>query len=93
MAYVRKKKVKDREYYQLVEAYRENGKVRQRVLAHLGRSPNVDDALETLPQSIAMRRRVLSRYPKRLQPGMERRILQDEERLARLTDLRSRGIA
>jgi hypothetical protein len=45
MAYVRKKKVGEREYYQLVEGYRENGKVRQRVLSHLGRQETPEAAL------------------------------------------------
>jgi hypothetical protein len=44
VAYVRKKKVGKYEYYQLVEGYRENGKVRQRVLAHLGRDSTVEGA-------------------------------------------------
>jgi hypothetical protein len=63
MAYVRKKRVKRQSgkatsfyrdapeyytYYQLVEGYRENGKVRQRVLAHLGRYPTVEGAIESL---------------------------------------------
>jgi hypothetical protein len=33
-------------YYQLVEGYREDGKVRQRVLAHLGRFSTPEEALE-----------------------------------------------
>ncbi len=45
MAYVRKKRVAGREYYQLVEGYRDNGKVRQRVLAHLGRHETPEAAL------------------------------------------------
>jgi hypothetical protein len=36
MAYVRRKKVGNHEYYQIVRGYRENGKVKQRVVAHLG---------------------------------------------------------
>jgi hypothetical protein len=36
MAFVRKKKVNGKEYAQLVENFREGGKVRQRVLLHLG---------------------------------------------------------
>ena len=49
MAYVRKKKLKGQEYYQLVEGRRENGKVKQRVLCHLGQYPTVDVALERIP--------------------------------------------
>ncbi len=46
MAYVRKKKVKGREYHQLVETRRVEGKPRQRVLLHLGQYRTVDEALE-----------------------------------------------
>lgn len=52
MAYVRKKKTKGREYYQLVEGRRENGKVKQRVLAHLGDCPTVAKALRWWPMRI-----------------------------------------
>ena len=34
--FIRKKKARDRQWYQLVESHRDNGKVRQRVLATLG---------------------------------------------------------
>jgi hypothetical protein len=93
VAYIRKKKVDGREYYQVVEGYREDGKVKQRVLAHLGRHATIDEALEHLPSSIERRRRVLPRYPKKMQPGMERRIVQDERRLATFQRLREQGIA
>jgi hypothetical protein len=93
VAYVRKKRVGEREYYQVVEGHREDGKVKQRVLAHLGRYPTVREALEHLPESIARRRRTLSRYPKKIQPGMERRIAQDERRLANFRRLHERGVA
>jgi hypothetical protein len=52
MAFVRAKKVpgsggKVYTYYQLVEGYRtEDGKVRQRVLKHLGRFDSIEDARE-----------------------------------------------
>jgi hypothetical protein len=36
MAFIRKKTVNGKEYAQVVENYREEGKVRQRVLLHLG---------------------------------------------------------
>jgi hypothetical protein len=39
MAFVRIKKHGDREYYYLVESFRDNGKVRQRVLEYLGTHP------------------------------------------------------
>ena len=41
--------VKGQEYYQRVEGRRENGKVKQRVLCHLGQYPTVDVALERIP--------------------------------------------
>lgn len=39
MAFVRVKRRGDREYYYLVESYREDGKVRQRILKYLGTHP------------------------------------------------------
>jgi hypothetical protein len=52
VAYVRKKKSKGKEYYQLVEGYREDGRVKQRVLAHLGDIPTVEGALRDWPERI-----------------------------------------
>ncbi len=51
VAYVREKKVRNKEtgktygYYQLVEGVRENGKVRQKVLAHLGEHRSLEAAM------------------------------------------------
>jgi hypothetical protein len=45
LAFVRKKRVGDREYWQLVENYREGGKHRQRFLAHLGAYDSLDAAI------------------------------------------------
>ncbi len=52
MAFVRTKKVAGGEYRQLVENYREDGRVRQRVLVHLGACPNVEDALRIWPDRL-----------------------------------------
>ncbi len=93
MAYVRKKRVGDREYHQLVESYRENGRVRQRVLTHLGRYANVDAALEGLPRSIELGRRTLHKYPPKQQPGRARRLASLEEKLDGLRRLKEAGIA
>lgn len=41
MAYVRKKCIKGRLYYYLVESYRCHGKVKTRTLKYLGTSPNL----------------------------------------------------
>ena len=51
-AFVRKKRSRGGEYYQLVESQRVEGEPRQRVLIHLGRQPTVDDALREWPQEI-----------------------------------------
>lgn len=45
MPFVRTKLVKGIRYHYLVEAYREDGKVRQRVLAYLGEHETVKAAL------------------------------------------------
>jgi hypothetical protein len=58
MAYVRKKQVKGKEYYQLVQSRRVNGNPRQRVLLHLGRHPTVDAALKAWPREIKRLRRL-----------------------------------
>ena len=41
MAYVRKKRLKGRDYYYLVESYRRDGKIKTRTIKYLGRSPDV----------------------------------------------------
>ena len=57
MTYVRKKKVKRYEYYQVVQNHRVDGKPRQRVIMHLGKEPTVDAALENWPKEIKYLRR------------------------------------
>jgi hypothetical protein len=52
MAYVRTKRVGDREYYQLVESRRVEGKPRQKVLLHLGSHPTVNEALREWSKEI-----------------------------------------
>ncbi len=52
MAFVRKKKVKGHDYYQLVESYRENGRMRQRVLAHLGHVDTLEAAIENTTEEL-----------------------------------------
>ena len=46
MAFVRKKRVHNYEYYELVENRWTNGQPRQRVLVHLGRYPTAEAALQ-----------------------------------------------
>jgi hypothetical protein len=52
MAFIRTKRVGAHEYRQLVENYREDGRHRQRVLAHLGHHDTVADALEAARQKL-----------------------------------------
>ena len=52
MAFVRKKRVGPYEYYQLVENRWTDGQPRQRVLAHLGRYPTAEAALQQWPGAI-----------------------------------------
>jgi hypothetical protein len=61
MAYVRKKKVKGWEYFQLVESRRVEGKPRQKVLVHLGHHASVNAALEEWPKEIRRLRRYATR--------------------------------
>jgi hypothetical protein len=93
MAYVRKKRVDDYTYYQVVEGYREDGKVKQRVLVHLGIYKSVDKALEKLPQDIEIQRVTMQNYPVSAWPGMRRRLVSWEKRLDKIRDLRRRGVA
>ena len=57
MAFVRIKKVDGKEYYQLVESRRVDGKPRQQVLLHLGQHASVDEALKRWPREIGRMRR------------------------------------
>jgi hypothetical protein len=52
VAYVRRKRVGGRQYYQLVESCRIEGKPRQKVLVHLGVHPTVGEALREWPKEI-----------------------------------------
>jgi hypothetical protein len=62
MAFVRKKRVKGYEYYQVVENYRGDGKVRQRMLEHLGGYPTVEAAIDDLSNLLREYRELTSRY-------------------------------
>jgi hypothetical protein len=55
--YVRTVNSRGREYKQLVRSYREFGKVKQEVIAHLGELKDADEALEYWPQEINLLRR------------------------------------
>jgi hypothetical protein len=71
MTFVRKKKVKGWEYYQLVESRRVEGKPRQKVLVHLGHHPSVDVALEEWPKEIRRLRRHAARERRRTEYLLE----------------------
>jgi hypothetical protein len=63
VAYVREKKVRNKDtgktygYYQLVEGVWDSGKVRQKVITHLGRHPTVEAALKAWPKEVKRLRR------------------------------------
>ena len=41
MAFIRRKKVKGKTYYYIVESYKDKGRVKQRVLCYLGTAINL----------------------------------------------------
>jgi hypothetical protein len=57
LAFVRKKRVDGREYFQVVESRRVDGKPRQTVLVHLGHCATVDEALRAWPRNVGVLRR------------------------------------
>jgi hypothetical protein len=71
VAFVRKKKVGDYEYYQVVRSVRVDGKPRQKVLLHLNGHPSVEDALEEWPREIKRLRRRAQRDRAMVPEGSE----------------------
>ena len=55
--YVRTVNSRGREYRQLVRSFRESGKVKQEVIAHLGELTSAEEALEYWPQEVKLLRR------------------------------------
>jgi hypothetical protein len=55
--YVRTVSSRGRQYNQLVRSYREGGKVKQEVIAHLGELKDADEALDYWPQEVELLRR------------------------------------
>ena len=51
MAYVRRKRLKGRDYYYLVESFRQDGKVKTRNLKYLGATPHVPPQYQYLLES------------------------------------------
>ncbi len=64
MAFVRTKRVRGREYHQLVESRRVDGEPRQTVLVHLGHHSTADAALEAWPREIRRLKREATRQRK-----------------------------
>ena len=65
MAFVRKKRVRHYEYYQLVENRWTNGQPRQRVLVHLGRYPTAEAALQQWPGAVQRLRHFAQKWHQR----------------------------
>jgi hypothetical protein len=83
LAFVRIKRVDGKEYYQLVESRRVDGKPRQKVLMHLGQHASVEEALKRWPREVGgLRRR-----------GKDEAAGALKEKLDRLRKLRAEGVA
>lgn len=57
MAYVKRKRIKGRDYFYLAESYRVEGTVKTRTVKYLGTSPEVPDELRHLLGRQRRRRR------------------------------------
>ncbi len=109
MAFVRTKKVRGREYHQLVESRRVDGEPRQTVLVHLGQHTTTDAALEAWPTEIRRLRRLATRQRKaaaelpegspsrraarRRADRADRRVAKLKANLEELRKLRGQGVA
>jgi hypothetical protein len=71
--FVRKKVVKGRDYYQLVESRRVDGQPRQKVLLHLGQYETVEAALKGWSKDIKRLRRRARRERQRLRHDVSER--------------------
>jgi hypothetical protein len=68
MAFIRERlssKQEESYSYQIIETYREGGKVKQRVLYNMGPSPTIKAALEMQHKVLANQQESLARYPER----------------------------
>jgi hypothetical protein len=66
VAYVRKSRSRGKEYRQIVESYREDGKVKQRVLVHMPRFAETPEHAVSLCEGYAKTERILEeKYSKR----------------------------
>ena len=75
MTYIRTKKIGGKyEYRQLVETYREDGKHRQRVLAHLGKHETLEEAIDAARAKVEVANSEKFREAIRRTEGCERTI-------------------
>ena len=61
MAYIRRKKVDSKEYFQAVRSYREGNSVRQEFLCYLGKSPSMEEAIEKEESNLLLQQREIER--------------------------------
>ena len=83
--FIRTKVVKGFTYHQVVRSQREGAKVRQVIVAHLGTSPTVGEALKAERKRLARRRRERGYWPATIDPAGH-----PESRLAKLARLDGR---
>ena len=84
--FVRRKSAKGRDYYQVVEGFRDaEGKVRHRNIAALGRSPTIQGAIDATTSRLRAAERALEKHH-RLWPGsspLSARVRRERDRLER----------
>ena len=64
--FLRTKQSRGGRYSQLVESYREDGKVKQRVVLYVGLYRTIDEALWLMPKDVSSRRREATRLEKKV---------------------------
>ena len=57
MVFLRTKKIKNKNYYYIVEAFRENGKIKQKVLMYVGTVEKMLEKLKIANEILKQRRR------------------------------------
>ncbi len=90
--YIRRKVVKGQTYYQLVEGFRDGGKVRHKTLASLGTASTLAEARADLKRQVARLRRRLQRVAPgaALIPGFARKAAALRAQLDTLTQRAAR---
>jgi len=91
MSFIRKRNFKYRQSYQLVQTYRENGKVKHRV-ASMGEYPTVEEALQAFRQDIVRREQAVESKEHSQDWSKSNHLLtRARDKLARLEAVRSRS--